>query len=160
MSAMWMDVLLWAAAVSSGLMAGVYCAFSTFIMPAFRRLEGGQGAVSMVSINEVILRSWFMPLFFGSTLLSVLLVTVALFFWDGIWSLVQLIAGLVYLLGMFVCTAAFNVPLNNALVADQSGAGGSGAVWEDYLERWTRWNHVRSFSSTLSCGLCCLLLAV
>jgi uncharacterized membrane protein len=40
---------------------------------------------------------------------------------------------------------AFNVPLNNRLIA--AGAGGDDGTWALYLTVWTRWNHVRTAAS-------------
>ena len=54
-------VLLWIAAVSAGLMAGIYFAFSGFIMRSLDRRDAANAVEVMNTINEVILRSWFMP---------------------------------------------------------------------------------------------------
>ena len=81
MSSLVVLVLLWTAALSSGLMAGVYFAFSVFIMPAFGKIETTQSIAAMNSINKVILRSLFMPIFFGSSIVSVLLIVIAFVHW-------------------------------------------------------------------------------
>jgi hypothetical protein len=44
-------LLLWFGAIGCGLLAGVYFAFSAFIMTAFDRLEPAQGVSAMNSIN-------------------------------------------------------------------------------------------------------------
>jgi uncharacterized membrane protein len=64
------------AAIGAGLMAGVYFAFSGFIMRSLDQLGAVPATDAMNAINEVILRSWFMALFFGSTLLYAVLATV------------------------------------------------------------------------------------
>lgn len=135
------------AALGAGLMAGVYFAFSAFIMRAFDRLGPARAADAMNAINDVILRSWFMPLFFGSSLLYALLALLALFDTDlvGRWWL--FVAGTIYVTGMFLCTALFNVPLNNRLAANDDTV-----TWRHYLVYWTRWNHLR--------GLCSLVTAI
>jgi uncharacterized membrane protein len=71
--------LLWFSAISCGLLAGVYFAFSTFIMPALGRIAAVHGVSAMNSINSTILRSLFMPFFFVTTLVSLVLVAFALF---------------------------------------------------------------------------------
>jgi uncharacterized membrane protein len=111
------NYLLWFGAVGCGLLAGVYFAFSAFIMTAFNRIEPAQGRAAMNSINSTILRSWFMPLFFATTLVSCVFVTVALFRNDEPGATAMLAGGLIYIAGMTLCTMVFNVPLNNALVA-------------------------------------------
>ncbi|MGB5582763.1 MAG: hypothetical protein WBO93_04065, partial [Gammaproteobacteria bacterium] len=65
MSSQLITALLWTAALSSGLMAGVYFAFSVFIMKAFDTIDARQSITAMNAINEIILRSLFMPVFFG-----------------------------------------------------------------------------------------------
>ena len=141
------------AALGAGLMAGVYFAFSAFIMRSFDRLGAAQAVDAMNAINEVILKSWFMTLFFGSTLLYAVLAGYAVFDTSlgGRWWL--FIAGLVYVVGMFVCTAAFNVPLNNRLaeVADDENA--KAEMWKHYFVHWTRWNHVRALCSLLATAI-------
>ena len=54
-----MTLLLTIAAIGAGLMAGIYFAFSSFIMRSLDRLGAANAADAMNAINEVILRSWF-----------------------------------------------------------------------------------------------------
>lgn len=151
--------LLWISALGSGLMAGVYFAFSGFIMRAFGSLEPGQAIAAMNAINSTILRSLFVPLFFGSSIVAALLVAGAALNRDAAGSGWMLLAGALYLLGMFVCTAAFNVPLNNALAQTEPGSAAARDLWFKYLKTWTRWNHLRTLCSLATCGLCIWLLA-
>ena len=151
--------LLWVAALGSGLMAGIYFAFSTFIMRAFGRLETTQSVAAMNAINETILKSLFMPLFFGTTILSVILMIVALVNWGAPDSGLMLVAGLLYFIGLFVCTAAFNVPLNHQLAGLNEDSTNAAELWHRYLRTWTGWNHLRTVSSLVTCGLCIWLLS-
>ena len=152
-------ILLWAAALSSGVMAGVYFTFSTFIMRAFGTLEAPQAVTAMNAINTSILRSLFMPLFFGSSIVSVLLVVVAVMNWGDAGAWMALLAGVIYFFGMFVCTVLFNVPLNNALGALAPNSTDSFQFWTYYLKTWTNWNHLRTISSLLTGTLCVWLLS-
>lgn len=112
----WMiELFLTIAAIGAGLMAGVYFAFSDFIMRSLNRLDAANAVDAMNTINEVILRSWFMPLFFGTSLLYLLLAVLALFDWSDPNTPLLLTADLTYFCGMFLCTVFFNVPLNNRL---------------------------------------------
>jgi len=154
MSSSIMTVLLWTAAFSSGLIGGVYFAFSGFIMPAFSKIETTQSIAAMKSINEIILRSLFMPLFFGSSFVSVLLIVIAFVNWDKTGSGLTMLAGAVYFFGMFVCTALFNVPLNNTLARVELESIDAHHVWSHYLKTWTNWNHIRAISSLITCVLC------
>jgi uncharacterized membrane protein len=139
--------LLWFSAIGCGLIAGLYFAFSTFIVQALDRLGAERGAQAMNAINVRILRSLFMPLFLGTTLTSVALVAIGL---AGLapGGPAMAAGGGIYVIGMFVVTLVFNVPLNNMLAAAQDDGG---AAWSLYLRRWMPWNHVRTLSSTLAC---------
>ena len=159
-----MDVLveglLWFAAVSAGVMAGVYFTFSAFAMRSFAALGEEAGARAMQSINRVILQSSFLPLFMLSTMVCAALVVLALLGLAGA-AMVEVLAGAaVYVVGMFVVTAAGNVPLNNRLDAADPATAEGRAVWADYLRRWTRLNHVRTVACTLSCVLLVRALVV
>ena len=135
------------ATIGAGLMTGVYFAFSGFIMRSLDQLGAARAADAMNAINKIILRSWFMVLFFGSTLVYAVLAVVALLVaeLDGRWLLFT--TGLIYVGGMFLCTALFNVPLNNRLAAAGGDESVKAKTWPFYLERWTRWNHLRTVCS-------------
>jgi len=150
--------LLWTAALGSGLMAGIYFAFSGFIMRALDNTGARDAIIVMNSINQTILRSGFMPLFFGTTLVSVLMVFVSIVFWSGAQSVVGMVAGSVYFFGMFACTALFNVPLNTALAKWNPDNEGATDVWSNYLVKWVRWNHLRTVCSITTSALSIWLL--
>ena len=143
------------AAIGAGLMAGVYFAFSGFIMRSLDQLGAAPAADAMNAINKVILRSWFMVLFFGSTLLYVVLAAVAVFdtHLAGRWLLFA--TGLIYVVGMFLCTAMFNVPLNNRLADAGRDNKAKAETWKHYFKHWTRWNHLRGV-----CSLAALVLSI
>jgi len=145
--------LLWFSAIGCGLMAGVYFAFSTFIMTSLGRLDQAAGIAAMNAINVDIVRSLFMPLFLGTTLAgAALVVTGALRFSEpGAMSMIA--GGCLYVIGMFVVTVVFNVPLNDALAAVKPSAPEAGEVWAAYLKDWVFWNHVRTVASVGGCAL-------
>ena len=145
--------------LSSGLIAGVYFAFSTFIMPAFAKIETTQSIAAMNSINKTILHSLFMPLFFGSSIISVVLIIFAFIHWGQVGSELTFIAGIVYFFGMFFCTVIFNVPLNNALARTDLNDNNAQQVWSHCLNTWTQWNHLRTVSSLITCALCIWILS-
>jgi uncharacterized membrane protein len=131
------NLLLAASAFATLLIGGVYFTFSGFIMQSLAQ-SGEAGMQVMTSINRVILRSVFMPLFFGSTILAVATGLLGLRHLDEPQGWLMLAGGAIFLVGMFGVTAAFNVPLNNRLDANPA------AVWNEYLAIWTAWNHVRT----------------
>ncbi|MEM9619995.1 MAG: anthrone oxygenase family protein [Pseudomonadota bacterium] len=161
MESLTMQILIWVVAVSSGLMSGTYLAFSAFIMRALDDLETGQAVTAMNAINTVILKSVFMPLFFGSTLAALLLTFVSLRFWahEPEIAALGLAAGVLYVVGMFVITAIANVPLNNQLLKTNDTAQDAGAAWQVYRLKWTRWNTVRTVASTGTVIICLVMLS-
>ena len=145
--------LLWFSAVGCGLLGGLYFAFSTFIMTSLGRIEQGAGIAAMNAINADIVRSLFMPVFLLTTLAGAALVVLAIVRWGEPGALAMLAGGIVYVLGMFVVTVAFNVPLNDGLAAvDPSGAEAA-EIWAHYLVDWTWWNHVRTAACTAAVAL-------
>ena len=159
MSSSIVTALLWTAALSSGLITGVYFSFSGFIMRAFGKIESAQSIAAMNSINETILRSLFMPLFFGSSIISVLLIIVGFIHWGEPGAALTVLAGVIYFFGMFVCTVLFNVPLNNSLARLDPNSANAHQVWSRYLKTWANWNHLRTVSSLVTCILCVWLLS-
>ena len=151
------SVLLWFCALGCGLLAGLYFAFSVFIMTALDRLGPAAGAAAMNSINTTILRSLFMPLFLLTSFASLALAVIGAIRWEqpGAWLLIC--GGIVYFVGMFVVTMMFNVPLNNQLMA--STGPEIEAVWRRYVLLWTRWNHLRTLSSLAASALFIAALA-
>lgn len=145
--------LLWFCAVGCGLIAGLYFAFSTFIMTALGRIHQAHGIAAMNAINSTILGSLFLPLFFATTLASAALAVLALVRFGAPGAMTMLAGGLVYVAGMFLCTMIFNVPLNNALAGVDPAGAEAAPVWARYLKDWTFWNHVRTIASTLASAL-------
>ncbi|OWV69315.1 hypothetical protein ATY76_11070 [Rhizobium sp. R339] len=139
-----------AAAIGSGLVAGIFFAFSTFIMAAFSRIPAEQGIAAMNSINVTIVRSPFMALFVPTAMLCIVITVLALMNWRGGASALMLAGAALYVLASFLSTIVFNVPMNDALAK----VGGSGteaaALWATYLKDWTWWNHVRTIASLLA----------
>lgn len=143
-------ILLWIGAIGCGLMAGIYFAFSTFIMSSLARIETPSGILAMQSINETILRSPFMPLFFGTTLCSAATFVIALRNTAATDTGLVIAACVIYIGGMFLVTALLNVPLNNILKDVDPYSAHGAEVWDHYLLRWTLWNHIRTGASLLS----------
>ncbi len=134
-------------ALGSGLIAGVFFAFSTFVMAALARLPPEQGIAAMQSINVVVINAWFGAAFFGTAVACLLLVIAALFRWHEPGAAWLLAGGVLYLVGTFAVTIVFNVPLNDALAAVQPASTEGAGVWARYVPGWTGWNHVRTAAS-------------
>ena len=138
------------AAIGSGIIGGIYFAFSTFIMRAFADIPREHGIDAMNAINRVIVRSLFLPLFFGSAILSLFLIAAWWFGWGDLRSGYALAGALLYFVTSFVSTVVFNVPLNNELARTGAASPEGETVWARYLQRWTQWNHLRTVTSLLA----------
>ncbi len=141
-------VYLGVCAVGCGVMAGVYFTFSAFVMRSLARLDPAAGIAAMQSINDVILRSAFLPLFFATTLAAAGAVILGLTAPDRAGAGWMMGGGALYVAGMFVCTVVFNVPLNERLKAVDPASAHGAEIWALYLRRWVPWNHVRTVAST------------
>lgn len=153
MSTVWLSGLLWFSALGCGLLAGLFFAFSAFIMSALGRLPPAAGIAAMNAINAAILRSLFMPVFLGTTLSAGLLAAIALFRWQEPGAGAMFCGGTIHVLGMFACTMFIEVPQNNALQRVDPDSEAASPIWQRYLIRWTTWNHVRTLACTAACGL-------
>jgi len=113
-------------ALGCGLSAGVFFAFSAFVMPALGRLPSGQGIAAMQSINKLAVTPAFMTALFGSALACAGLAAWSVVAWGERPAPWLLAGGVLYLVGAIVVTIAVNVPLNDALATTRPD--GAGAV--------------------------------
>lgn len=137
----WLYLLTLLAALGSGLMAGLFFAFSTFIMQALGKRPAPVGISAMQSIDETILNPIFFAVFFGTAGLSVAL---ALIGWNEAGFGWRIAGGLLYLIGSIGITMCCNVPLNNRLAKLAPDSAEGATFWTHYLSVWTAWNHVRT----------------
>ena len=131
-------------ALGCGVVAGVFFAFSTFVMKALRGLPPAQGVAAMQAINVAAIPSVFFLTGLATALGCVALAGWALVEWHEPFAPHLLAGSAVYLAGAIVVTMAFNVPRNNSLATvDPEGAEAAGR-WSRYLAEWTVWNNVRA----------------
>jgi uncharacterized membrane protein len=141
------------AGIASALVAGVFLAFSDFIMRSLTVAEPAAGIEAMQQINRKVYRSLFLVLLMGLAPVSLVLAIAA--FWAGNGpAAVWLSAGAgVYLLGVIAVTMAGNVPMNKRLDRLRLPDAGAANYWREYGVRWTRLNHLRTLASALAAGL-------
>lgn len=152
------NILLWFSAISVGIMAGVYYTFSAFVMRSLDAIEAPSGMLAMQSINRTIVRSSFLPIFFGSTLACAVLAVIAVLNLSAPGAIWTLIGSTLYVIGMFVVTVAGNVPLNNQLEATKADSPEGAEMWASYMRKWIVWNHVRTIACIVSTVM--LVLAI
>jgi uncharacterized membrane protein/ketosteroid isomerase-like protein len=140
-------LLTFVAAFGSSLVAGIFFAFSNFVMKALARVPPAQGIAAMQSINVVVLNRWFFAVFFGTAVSCLALAITSFVRWQRPGAGYLLVGGLLYLIGTILVTIAYNVPLNDALAAVNPSSADAGPVWTNYLKTWTAWNHVRTITA-------------
>jgi uncharacterized membrane protein len=138
------------AIISFGFLGGVYFAFSFFVMQSLNEIDHKEAIKAMSSINLVILKSPFMILFFFSSFIALALFLKSIFAYEILSS--RGFASLVFLIGMFLCTAIKNVPLNGKLASFNDSLSPE-IEWNYYYKNWTMWNHVRTASCFLSMAI-------
>ena len=135
------------AALGCGLNAGVFFAFSSFVMKALAKLRPAQGIAAMQSINLVAVTPAFMAALFGTAAACVAVAVWALIDWDEAFGPYLLLGSACYVLGTIGLTIVYHVPRNNALAAVQPQDAEAASRWDRYVTEWTRWNHVRTAAS-------------
>ena len=131
-------------ALGCGLIAGVFFAFSSFVMNALARLQPTQGIAAMQSINITVINPLFMAAFLGTAAACIFLAVSSLLKWHQPGAAYLLLGSLLYLIGTLGVTIVFNVPLNEALARVEPDSTGGASLWANYLANWTFWNHIRT----------------
>lgn len=152
-------VLLAASALGTAVVAGVFFAFSSFVMAGLDRSGPGHAVPAMQALNVTAVRPPLMLLLFGTLL--ILLATVAALLVERGWSTqtwLAIAAFAIYGAGVVVVTAAGNVPLNNRLAGPVEPEA-TAEAWRAYAGPWTRLNHVRTATAAVGAALLLIALA-
>jgi uncharacterized membrane protein len=153
------DVVLGAAVIAMGLLAGLYYAFDVAVMPALSAAEDRTLVDAMQQMIDKIENPAFFLILFGAPALA----GVALSQAHGAgeakvagW----IAAGLAFYLVMVVVTFAFHFPLNEDLkdAGDPPRIENLSAVRDDFVTPWVAWNIVRTVATTAAFG--CLVWAL
>lgn len=141
---LWLTVL---GVLGTGLVAGVFCGFSTFVMRGLAALPPAQGVAAMNAINVTAVMPAFMIVFVGSAVLCAVIGVVTFVLWPDDGKVELLMGSVLYLFGCFGVTMVANVPRNDALLRLDPGTAEAAAYWPTYVREWTFWNHVRMVAS-------------
>ncbi len=134
-------------ALGCGLNAGVFFAFSAFVMPALKRLPAAHGIAAMQSINKLAVTPAFMAALFGTAVACLGLVAWAVISSGERPAALVIAGGALYLVGTIGVTIACNVPLNDGLATLHPQDAGAVSLWAEYVTKWTAWNHVRTVAA-------------
>ena len=136
-------ISLYAALLTTGLMAGVYLAFSIAVLPGIARGDDNTFVVAMRGMNAAILNPVFGLVFGGPLVFGAAAIATRLPDGEGISSTA---AALSLYVATLVITGVVNVPLNNRLDSTEPPEAAR-ALFE---RGWVRWNVVRTVLCTLS----------
>lgn len=151
---LWFFFLAQITVIAYAFVGGVFLAFSDFIMRSLAHTGGVGGVEAMQNINREVFRWIFMALFLGLAPVSLVIAGYSVFNLGGLAGTLIAMAGLVYFVGCFGVTIAFNVPMNEALAEMDLGSGATRDFWTGtYLPRWTFWNTVRTGACAVSAAL-------
>ena len=149
-----------ATALGSGLNAGVFFAFSTFVMPALKRLPAAHGIAAMQSINILAVTPAFMAALFGTAVACLGLVAWAVISSGERPTALVIAGGALYLVGTIGVTIACNVPLNDGLAMLHPQDAGAASRWAEYVTKWIAWNHVRTVAALAAAAVLTAALRV
>ncbi|GAA4583034.1 DUF1772 domain-containing protein [Planotetraspora phitsanulokensis] len=135
-------VVLFAATMTTGLMAGLFYAYTVSVMPGLAASDDRTFVVAMRRINIAIQNGLFLLAFGGSALLTLAAVLLHL----GEPETPLLVAAFVTYALALVLTFSVNIPLNNALdrVDEAAPAAEHALARERFERRWVRWNVART----------------
>ena len=150
-------IVLVAAAVTTGLSAGLLWGWAVSVMPALRGAPDRLFVEFLQRANRAILNGWFYLCFVGAVVLTALAVVLA--FLDGRAGLiVPVVLALVLYLATVGITQRINIPLNNRM--DAADPERPGDVRAEFERPWTRWNVVRSLTGAAAVAALCWALVV
>jgi len=142
-----------AATITTGLIAGLFFAFTYSVMPGLAQTTDRTFVEAMQRINVAIVNGWFLSCFLGALVFGI--VATAFNFGNGAvfgWAL----AGTVCYVATLIITVRFNIPLNDALPA--AVPDDPGAIRRQFEAPWIRWNLLRVVTSLGAFG--CLVGAL
>lgn len=138
-----LSILLLAAAIGSGVVAGLMFAFSNTVMGALDRLPAGEAVGAMNAINVRIVNPYFLVLFLGTAVVSLLLIVACFVYPEMAARALTLSGGVSYLAGVIAVTVICNIPRNDALAKVAADSPNAAEAWKVYYRPWVGWNHVR-----------------
>lgn len=140
------------AALGCRLIAGVFFAFSSFVMKALSRLPAKGLPPCSPSTSSSSIRGFLAP--FSETAAACVLAAIsALLRWREPAAVCLLAGGALYLVGTFLVTIVFNVSKSKSLASVARGDPDGASLWAGYVAGWTAWNHVRTAASLAAATL-------
>ncbi|GJQ61897.1 MAG: hypothetical protein SCALA702_09500 [Melioribacteraceae bacterium] len=142
--------LLFVSTLFSGLMAGLFYAWSISVTPGIGQIDDASYLRAFQSMNRAIINPLFIVVFLG---LQILLFFVAYQYYQaesGTQFWLILTAAILYAGGVMLVTGIGNVPLNNTLEAlniPEMNLAEMREFREGFEQRWNRLNNLRTLMS-------------
>lgn len=146
-------ILLMAATLATGLMAGAYAVFAHTIMPGLRRTDDRTFVSAFQAIDRAIMNPWFLA---GGFLGALVFTLGSAIVHVGHGAFAPSVVALGLYLITFVITLTVNVPLNDTIkrAGEPDRVADLAAVRRNFNEaRWTSFNLVRVVLCLTSFGL-------
>lgn len=142
------ELVLVAAIITNGLLAGLFFVFTCAVAPGYRRIDDHSYVQGFRAINTAILNGWFLSVFAVAPLSAI--ASVALASHDGGGTrLISLLIGSICSIATVVITVVASVPLNNDLERSATDSEHQRRDARGRFEaRWNRWNLARTLAST------------
>jgi uncharacterized membrane protein len=153
-----LDVLTLVTALGCGLSAGVFFAFSAFVMDGLALADAAAGIAAMQGINRRAPTPAFLLAWLGTGVLCAVVAVWTVVSGGDRRAVLAVAAAGIYIGGSIVLTFARNVPMNDALDRMDARDDAAARFWRAYVRRWTAWNHVRAASSLAAAALLTIAL--
>ena len=143
------DIVLGAAVIAMGLLAGLFYAFDVAVMPALTAADDRTLVDAMQQMIDKIENPVFFSTFLGAPVLAAVALSQARR--SGSAKVAGwIVAGLAFYTVMVVVTFAFHFPLNDDLkeAGDPARIENLAAVRDDFVTPWVAWNIVRTLATT------------
>ena len=152
------SVVLLAATITMGLVAGVFVLYQHTVMPGLAKTDDRTFVGAFQAMDRAIINPWFMACFMGTPVLTA--AAAVLFIGDSGFVLIA-VAFLLYVV-TFGVTIGINVPKNDALKAAGDPATIDVAAARSAFGEaaWVQWNLLRVVTTTGAFGLLCWALLV
>jgi uncharacterized membrane protein len=151
------SIVLLAAAITSGLVAGAFVLYAHTVMPGLAKVDDRTFVAAFQALDRAIINPWFMA---GGFLGAPALMAAAAVLTIGEDPFAWVVAALAAYAVVFGVTIAVNVPRNDALKAagdpDAIDVAAARAAFDE--ARWVRWNLLRVVLSTGAFALLCVAL--
>ncbi len=158
-SAAWLPYACLALGLATGLVGGVFQAFSDFIMRSLSAARPTSGMEAMQLVNRKVYRFGFLTMFLALAPVSIGLAIYAQAASPSPAAAWTAFGAALYIVTVFATTVARNVPMNKRLDGMSPDAADGHAYWAHYRVAWTRWNHLRTAGS-IAAAACFLLAAL